>query len=377
MADGCTSRNRVYVADRGGEVIIGEIPAVNIDWRRTRDDISNCRVRSQALDLECRQLLKNTEPVRHELQVWRGQNRVWEGPITWMADETTGQVTIEAHDVAQWTAWAVYFSGYNDRYPNCKFVTDRTRIMLNQQLARFEALTPPINVLPWLNIIHSGDGPRECRELLEHEKTVWEELDSFARDSGVDYTVIGRSIAVVDTHDALGWTMTATEQDFLGPLVVTSYGMEFATFVSATDGQGHYGWAGGGDPYYGRVEKLYTLRQEGESTESNEPPSRQALMDAAERQLEGRNPVPTLVRVPANSTVNPNSEVLNINNLVPCARIPVRADLTLQTVNQVMKLDEVVVTEDESGEQIQVTMSQAPEDQAFPEGNDLTSPVGG
>lgn len=372
MAD-CTERNRAYVADRGGGVILGEVPATLIQWNRTRDDISTARVVAQDINLECRRLLASTEPVRHELVIFRGDERAWEGPITRIADSTNGQVEINARDVAQWLEWAIYFSGYDDRYPNCRQVTERVEIMFNRQFARFEALDPPINVLDHAYIVHTNDGPRECRELLKHQKTCWEELDSFARYSGIDYTVVGRRIVVLDTHEPLGRTQTATAADFLGDLAVSAYGLEFATFVSATDGEGHYGWTGGNDPYYGRVEKLYTIREEGESaSESSEPPSRESLIDSAERQLEGRNPVPVLVRVPDNTSVDPGSEVLSINNLVPCVRIPLRVELTLRTLSQVQKLDNLTVVEDAAGEDIRVTMSPAPEAETFPEGDDIS-----
>lgn len=377
MAD-CTERNRCYIADRGGQVILGEVPATLIQWGRVRDDISTARVVAQDIGLECRRLLANTEPVRHELLIYRGGDRVWEGPITRIADSTNGQVELNARDVCQWLEWAIYFSGYDDRYPNCRQVTERVEIMFERQLERFEQLEPPINVLQHAHIVHSPDGPRQCRELLKHQKTCWEELESFARYSGIDYTTVGRRIAVLDTHEPLGRTQTATAADFLGDLAVSAYGLEFATFVSATDGEGHYGWVGGNDPYYGRVEKLYTVREEGDSaTDSTEPPSRQALIDSAERQLEGRNPVPVLARVPDNTSVNPNSDVLGINNLVPCVRIPLRVDLTLRTLSQVQKLDTVTVVEDASGEDIRVTMSPAPEEESFPEGDDLTDPESG
>lgn len=359
-------------------MILGEVPATLIQWGRVRDDMSTARVVAQDVNLDCRQLLGSMEPVRHELVIFRGDERVWEGPITRIGDSTNGQVEISARDVTQWLEWAIYLSGYNDTYPNCRQVTERVELMINSQLARFEALDPPINVLPYVHIVHTTDGPQECRELLANQKTCWEELDSLARYSGIDYTTVGRSICVFAGNEPLGRTQVATEADFLGDLAMSAYGLEFATFVSATDGEGHFGWAGSIDPYYGRVEKLYTVREESESaSESNDPPSREALREIARNQLEGRNPVPALVRVPDNTSVNPDSDVLSVSNLVPGVHIPLRAELTLRTLAQVQKLDTLTVVEDANGEDISVAMGPAPGVEDFPTGDDLTDGPGG
>lgn len=367
MADRC-EQNRAYLYDKGGEVRLGFLPATSIRWSRRRDDISDALVTVAQPDPECCQLLGGVEPGRHELVIYRGSERVWEGPITRKADSTDQTVTIEARDVLHYTYRCIIRTGYDDTYPNCRRVTSRAEALIRAELARFESRNPPINVVPHL-LVRPGDA-NECRVLLDYQKTLWEELDSFARYSGLDYTAIGRTIALFDTHDdQFGRTPTVTEADFLGPLVVTSYGMELATYAAATDGEGHWGSAGGGDPYYGLVEQLHTIREEGES--AAETPSRESLIASAKNYLRGRNPTPAFVRVGENATINP-AGVLSITNLVPGTRIPLRANLTCRTLVQEQKLDQVTVTEDGgSAETIQVSMSTAPDGELLvPEDSD-------
>lgn len=367
MAFTCTT-NRAYLYDKGGRVRLDYLPAEAIRWGRERDDISYSLV-TMPYSKECAAKLAAIEPGRHELVIFRGDERVWEGPVTRKPD-SGGSMQVEAKDVMQYTYWTIVQRGYNDNYPNCKFVLDRAELLIRNEMQRLESASVPINVMPYLDIRRRDDGPRECRILLPYQKLLWEELDSFARYSGIDYTAIGRRILLFDTHDAtIGRTPVLTERDFLGDVSVVAYGAELATFAGATDGQGHYGWAGGSDPYYGRIEKLNTIRDE-DST-STEPPSRQALLDAARNYLRGRNPTPRFVRPGDNATLNPSSP-LTIDMLVPGVRVPVRATQTAEDLAQEMKLNSVVVEENEQGETIKITLGPAPGGLGVvPEGSDL------
>lgn len=324
-------------------------------WSRVRDDISNAVLNVVNPDEACCQLLASAEPGRHEVVVFRGSERVWEGPITRIAYSRNG-VEIEARDVVEYVYRTILKAGYDDRYPNCKFIEERAELLLRAELARKELLDPPINVVPHL-VVYNREESRECRQVLRYEKTLWEELDSLAQYSGLDYTAVGRSIVVFDVHEVIGRTATVTERDFLDDVVVTSYGRELRTFGAATDGEGHFGWAGGVDDYYGLWESLDTVREEGES--AAETPSRESLIAIAKNGLAGRNPTPTTVRVPDNSAVDPTG-VLTIDQLVPGVRVPLRATLTCRTLVQEQKLNRVTVEETGAGERVNVSMSPAP-----------------
>jgi hypothetical protein len=74
----------------------------------------------------------------------------------------------------------------------------------------------------------------------------------------------------------------------------------------------------------------------------------------------GKNPPPTLVRLPENTLLNPNG-VLNIQDLVPGVHIPLRASLFSIDLIQMQKLNTVSVTETgEDGEQITISIGPAP-----------------
>lgn len=77
-----------------------------------------------------------------------------------------------------------------------------------------------------------------------------------------------------------------------------------------------------------------------------------------------------VVRVPDNTTLNPNT-VISIQHLVPGVAIPLRSVGTLRQVVQTQKLDSVSVVEEAGKETISITLSpfsrddaEAPEEEA-------------
>lgn len=347
------------VFDRGGVTRLGVIdPLSSVSWQRVRDDISFGNVVTTQPTMQCLALLEQVEPNRHELVIFRGTERVWEGPIT-LIQYGRDRVQIEARDVMHYAYRTVLRAAYNNAYPNVVTTTQRAVNVLTGELARKEALDPPINVLAHLIALHDPNDSRTSRSTAPSESTVFEDIDSMAAKAGLDYTVVGRAIIVNNTHTPLGLTPQVTEDDFIGEVQVTAYGMEHATKAWVNDGQGNIGYAGVDvDPFYGEWEILDSAYDEEKGTDA---PTVSELFSQARRNLDGRNPVPLKVRVPDNSRLNPKG-TLSISDLVPGVRIPLRATLTARVVNQMQKLDQVQVVEDAGGEVITVTMTQAPAD---------------
>lgn len=351
------------IFDRGGRTRLGVIdPLSSVSWQRVRDDISFGNITTTQPTMQCLQLLEQVEPNRHELVIFRGTERVWEGPITLIVYHRDS-VEIEARDVMHYAYRTVMRASYNNNYPNITTTTQRAVNVLEGELIRKESLNPPINVLPYLVAVHSPDDSRTSRGTAPSQSTVFEDIDSMAAKAGLDYTVVGRSIVLFNTHTSLGQTQQVTEDDFIGDVIVTAYGMEHATKAWVNDGQGNIGYAGVDvDPYYGEWEILDSAYDEEKGSDA---PTTSELFSQAERNLDGRNPVPLTVRVPEGSRLNPNG-TLSIADLVPGVHIPLRATLTARVVNQMQKLNKVQVTEDPAGEVIAVSMTQAAIDDEAP-----------
>lgn len=358
MAIACVSKHRVFIHDRGGVQRLDELVNVtSVKYERTRDDTSQATIKiSSAACGSQRAALDRISAGRHEVVIYRGEERAWEGPIRITTDEASGY-SLDASDVTYYMAKTVLHAAYSNAYPNIAYVIDRAKTMMNAELARKEALDPPINVLPHVLYVQTPDDAKTSRVTKPYEKTLFGDIDDMAAKSGMDYTTVGRRIIFWDTDNNIGQTPALTDNDFLGEgLIVSSYGSELITHSISTDGQGNFGSAGGIDDYYGEWEALQSPSEES----ADGPPPTQAELDSqALANLAGHNPAPVLIRVSDNSTINPNG-TLQLGDLVPGVFIPVRATINGKLVMQWQKLDSVTVSEDDKGEKIQVSMSPAP-----------------
>lgn len=367
MSLGCEI-HRVFVYDRGGTNRLFEVsPVSRVHWERRRDDISVGRVTILDPSVACQKQMLRVAPHRHELVIFRGDQRVWEGPITLMGWHRD-RIEVEAKDVLYYAYRTAMRSGYDNSYPNVDTVINRAVDVLGE-LSRKEALDPPINVLPHVTTLTTPTDARTSKVTIPFQTTVFQEIDALAWRSGLDYTVIGRRIMLFDRHTAFSQTPQVTETDFLAEIIVTQYGSEHATWAASTSASGNVGIAfavgapGGVDPFYGEWEIVDSAYDNDGTAE----PTEEALEDQADRNLYGRNPVPLHVRVPDNSRLNPQG-VLNLEHLVPGIRVPLRATLLTLEVSQMQKLDRVVVDEDgESGESIAVTLFPAEVSDPAPE----------
>lgn len=355
MAIDPLAKHTAWIMDRGGKRRIHEITDISrIIWNRVRDDISTASVNIKiGIGSNQGDFLATLAGAvgRYELCIWRGDDRVWEGPIT-LCTFTKDGLIINARDPFHYAARTIMRAAYNNAYPNVDYVVNRAKRVIVAELARKEALDPPINVLPFLVDHQAPSDAKTSRNTPAYFSYVYEHIDEMAARAGMDYTVIGRAIHLWDTSKpAMGYTPTLTETDFLGDLYVSVYGMELGTSAAVTDGKGNFGVSGGVDPYYGEWERLETAYDE----DATIAPTQAELQSQAARNNAGRNPVPLQVRIPDNSTLNMDG-VLNITDLVPGIYMPLRATLNIIEISQMQKLQTVKVTETAGGETVQVTL---------------------
>lgn len=365
----CVELHHAYITDRGGSRRIAElVDLTSVQWSRRRDEMSECTVTLQGSACSAQaSVLSQIEPHRHELVIYRGQERVWEGPVNlvgWHSD----RVEINAHDIMAYVYSRPLSKVWDNSYPNVTEVTTRMETILDWELTEpftylasdgvtvvtvpaWEDLNPPANVLPYVTVHNFPNEARTSAKTTPFQMTVGEHLDNYATHGGIDYTVVGRALHIWDVNRNLGQTKTLTEADFFGEIVVSAYGSDHASvaFVVAQDGT--YGGAGANSSYYGPWAKVFTVYDEDEST----APTQAELNSQAQRNLAGRSPVPVEVRVPDNSGIR-LSPGLTIDMLVPGVQIPLLATMNARQMSQMQKLDHMTVTETAEGETIQVTL---------------------
>jgi hypothetical protein len=347
--------------DRGGENRISEIfPLMRCRWERVRDDVSTANLFAPRPDPRCITALKEIEPGRHEIAIFRNGIRVWEGPVT-LTTEQGREITIDARDVCHYAGRTIMRSAYNNRYPKIAVAVKRLEFILRHELARKEALDPAINVLKYLDVRNLPGSAKTTRSTKKFEHYVLDEMEEMAWHGGIDYTTVGRKIILFDTDDNIGEGPQITEADFIGDIAISSYGMELATYSAVTDGLGHWGAYGGTDPYYGQIELLHSAYDSGgDQNAAATAVSVKELTKQARRNMSGRFPTPVILRVPQNSTLTPGAVERLMDFLVPGVRFPVRASNTYRQLEQVQKLDRIVFEETEAGETAQITLSPAP-----------------
>lgn len=352
----CVETHRVEIYDRGGRKRIMALTDIfSVQWSRMRDSTSEASVAIAGNScLAQAEALAQIEPKRHEMVIWRGDRRVWEGPIMRVAWRST-RVEIFAHDVTQYLFGTPLTQEYDNRYPNVTEVTTRIGNIISYEMGlEWEVIDPPTNVLPHMVVHHHPNEARTTARTLPFEMTVGEHLDGLSHRSGIDYTAVGRAIHIWDTSRNLGRLRTLTEADFFGEVVITAYGSDHTEIAYVVAESGAYGKAGSASSYYGPWTKIFTVYNE----EGTDEPTQSELDSQAQRNVSGRSPVPVEVRIPDNSSLRLSYD-LTIDDLVPGVQMPLRATLNSRRLTQLQKLDVLRVTETPDGETIQVTLSPA------------------
>lgn len=382
----CVSTHEAYISDRGGQRRIGQLKDISrVTWDRRRDETSEAEIVLQGgACTDQADFLRQIEPKRSELVIYRGKDRVWEGPVNRVAWDST-QVKIVAKDVSDYIFGRPLTKEWDNSYDTVNDVNRATEVttrmgqILDYEMATpftlvtasgsevipaWEALNPPANVLPFVEIHHFPNEVRTAAKTLPFQYTIGEHLDNYAHTGGIDYTVVGRGLHIWDTSRPLGRGRILTEADFYGDIIVTAYGSDFAAIGYAVAHDGTYGGAGANDPYYGPWTKLFTVYDEDESVEA---PSDVELRSQAQRNLTGRNPVPVEVRVPDNSSLRLNKG-LTINDLVPGTVFPLLATLNSRVMSQEQKLHKVTVVETPEREDVKIVLVPAAKEDSDIEG---------
>lgn len=373
----CIEHHTISIYDRGGARRAHSLVDVaSVEWERIRDSKSSAifTIAGRA----CREQADVINEVagavgRYEAVIHRGGDRVWEGPIR-SARTLRERATFVCTDVKEYldhTPLTRYWPNPDGGGP--ALMGDRLEEIITWELSepytmttnsgtlvvpRWENLTPPINVLPFLTIYPGTVLTRSVTE--EFEMLLGEHIDNLV-DGGMDYTVVGRRILFWDSALSIGQTRRMTDADFYGgDIEVIRYGSEqwSLSHLSATregqqDGADRaVGHAGAPHDYYGVWENIVSMQSE----EGTSDPTQTELNGQAGRDIAHRTPAPLEVRVPEGVGIRLSYD-LTIQHLIPGVIVPVVTDKNIQRVTQPQRLDKVKVIEDSTGERVSVSLS--------------------
>jgi len=378
VADGrygpCISNHRVSIKDRGGSRHVENLVDIgSIEWGRKRDSKSsaqftlNGRACEEQADI-VRAVAAATG--RYEVVIHRGTDRVWEGPLR-RVETVRDNAIFLATDVKEY----IDHTSLTKAWPNSDgggptLMGERIEQMLTYELTepytmltnsgavevpRWEALDPPINVLPFLVVYPGTVLTRSSTE--EFEMKLGEHIDNLV-DGGMDFTVVGRRMIFWDSALSIGQTRMLTDADFLGDIRVIRDASQhwdishLSASQSNEDTERGVGHAGVPSAYYGVWENIVSMQSE----EGTDEPTQTELNSQAQRDITHRTPVPLEVRVPDGVGIRLTDD-LTIQHLVPGVVMPVTTAKNIQVVTQPQRLDELKVVETAQGEVITVTLS--------------------
>lgn len=389
----CVQGHTAFIYDRGGKRRIGPLihPSM-VQWSRTRDATSEAAVRIEGSACSDQApFLSMIHSHRHELVIYRGTKRVWEGPVhrvAWHAN----YVEITAHDITEYLKFTPLTKIWSNADLNADAVSSRIGEIIEYEMTHgrsqmvdgvtvavpaWESIDPPANVVDYVQVHNFVNEARTAMTTYPYEMTVGEHLQSLARYQGIDFTTVGRALHIWDVSRALGRTLQLTEANFHEEIIITEYGADHAqsAYVLGNpppdDPAPVYGSAltVGNLDYYGPWTAIYTPYDESASAD----PQQSELNSQAQRNLAGRSPAPIEVRVPDNSGLTLDDSV-TIDDLVPGVQVPLRATLNSRTYSQMQKFDTITVRETGSeGEIITVTLvpiTRPDADDELPDDND-------
>jgi hypothetical protein len=384
-ASSCVTGHTVHVYDRGGKRRLHTLKDLQqVQYGRVMDGKSTAEITitGQACD-EQSDVLNAISPRRHEIVIFRGDDRVWEGPIVNTAS-TSARFVIKANDVLEYIDFTALSKAWPTR-DDYKMV-DRIREMFEYELKtpytvttgagtvtvpRWETVDPPANVSPYLLIAQNGT-TITTSETLAFEMTLGEHLGNLGRSVGVNFTTVGRSIVVWD--GSLSKTRTMTEADVNGDFEVIRDGGGFFN-VSHVIAQSQeedeppvLGHATNELSFYGPWETIVTVEDEASASEDSDAsaPTSAALNTQARRALSGKYPVPIILAVGDDGSLT-LSDSLTINDLVAGINVPVLAQRNVTPVAQMQRLSQLTVTETSMGETIKGNFESAGDIEAVPE----------
>lgn len=374
----CIEGHTAVIFDRGGTRRVGQLMDLSsVVWERLRDATSEARVRvtGRACSMQ-KAFISSLSTHRHEMAIYRGKDRVWEGPlhrITWYSDS----VEVVAHDITEYLLHQPLTQTWSNAFPSepspvstriggiieYEMTHGRTQIEngLPIDVPAWEDLDPPANVVAHVEVHNYVNEAETAMVTYPYTMTVGEHLESLSRYQGIDYTAVGRALHIWDVSRALGRTAQLTEKNFVEEPIITEYGADHsqAAYVVGTPPPDSkvpiYGSAIRSEnlDYYGPWTTVFTPYNE----EGTDSPTQPELNSQALRNLAGRTPAPIEVRIPDNSTVVLGDEI-SIRDLVPGVQVPLRAALGARTVSQMQKIDRMQVSETpDDGEKISITLS--------------------
>jgi hypothetical protein len=330
---GCAAKSDyvALVTDRHGGQIVDELTFAGLAWSRAVNGISEAKL---TVPMGCCDRLGSVRSWRHELMVVRGDNIVWQGPITGIPN-SRDQVELQARDPLQWLRRRVVRKRRCSA-PSCGGEPTPGTTVAHQLIT--DALEPDDpGVLEHLTI--AADSGLVARDFKVYSGYAYDALRDLV--GVVDFTAVGKRIVLMPKGHLLGRTAVLTCDAFLGDVGAIEDGLSAASRAVVV-GAGVTGSAGWIDPYFGLIEVL---------VKDDKIKTRDDANTQARGVVRGAMPPPLRVDVPSGAHLAADAPV-SMDELVPGVGVPVLLDCTCRDAQQLQRLRSLSVTVNADGEQV-------------------------
>jgi hypothetical protein len=381
FGDACVDHHTAVIEDRGGTNRQAQLVDLSsVQYKRMVDGktIATVQITGQACRAQT-STLRKISARRHELAIYRGSERVWEGPIL-KTSSTSQMFQIDAADILTYMEGTALRQDWRNVANGgaTSIKTQRLAAMIAYELANgysmvttdgtvvvpaWESLTPAANILPWLDVRHHPTPALATQTTVDtraFQMTLAQHLYDLTANGGIHFTVIGRRLVIWDAGLNLGRLRAVSEGDFSGDFQVIAEGTGFATIDHVTStsttastlppavGHGSVDFS-----YYGPWERVDpTAAAAGTATTLDQS----ALNSQAKARVRTLYPLPLKLQTASGATLIPKAG-LTMAKLVPGVLVPVVARTNIRDFDQVQRLDSITVTETAaSGEKIATTL---------------------
>lgn len=322
MPVGCASHSYSVTARSGGFVTAAGL-LTDVQWTRVLDDVSSATVTIGVSGADCCAELGNLRSWSQTLNIYRGGDFVWSGPIVGI-DWSWDQVTVSAVDII----------GILDRrVPHQDFTFTDTDLIDIAQALIADGFAPDD---PGHTVTVVGPaGVTGGRQYQQNIGQIADHLRDLA-DTGIDFTAVGNNIVLLpEDHCAVVGRLS--DVDLPEGLTVTEDGAALATrwVVAGSESSGAVGVAGGADAYYGLLERY---------EEQTSITGQDAAEQSAAAKLRVSRVAPVVIDTQS-ITLSPTADV-EVLRLVPGWCLDVTTDSTCRRIVQRLKITGLQVSED-------------------------------
>ncbi|MFD7964370.1 hypothetical protein ACFV5J_26590 [Streptomyces zaomyceticus] len=367
---GCAQEYKAIIHWLGGArpfTAPGAIALTSVTWNRTVNDTAEATIviNKGVAGESCCADLGRIEPWVHELSIYRNGELVWQGLIIRVTENAT-RFLVEAWDVTAWLAHCV-----------------------NTTLLRYLSTNPadPRHVGPVQEIAEtiiranlegglyapSPDWPRMLPYIVRDDDTTVTRFEKDGSDNnsvwqvpiltimndelvprGLEYATVGRALLLGRAQTTSDKAKARLNLDsFAGDVEIVRDGTVGTTLVWVTNQNdqeisgAQFGVSGVVSGVYGRLDLLVRSTAEGLSAYD--------LWQIARASYNGRNPMPTSLKIPDGAGLSSRAPV-TIHQLVPGVRIDVAADGMCMGLTQPYRLSDLDVEWRDSAEKVGVSL---------------------